>query len=178
MPSRVAENSDSYQGMPSQAAEKLSIRIRVCLHGLRKNFRFVSGYAFTGCGKTPIRIRVCLHGLRKNSDSYQGMPFTGCGKTPNRIRVCLSRVAEKLRIVSGYAFTGCRKTPIRIRVCLPGLRKNSDSYQGMPSGIPQVAEIEIGFSRWGSMFVQQIRVFPQPLRACHKGHFFNDAFRR
>jgi hypothetical protein len=82
----------------SELAEKLSIRIRVCLQApeFTESSRFVSGYAFR------------LPNLRKALGSYQGMPSGSriCGKLSVRIRVCLQapEFAESSRFVSGYAF--------------------------------------------------------------------------
>lgn len=39
-----------------------------------------------------------------------------------------------------------------------GCAKTSDSYQGTPSGIPQVAEEKSGFSRWESQLGQMLKV--------------------
>src|SRR6202140_2020137 len=39
-----------------------------------------------------------------------------------------------------------------------GCAKTSDSYQGMPSGIPQVAEKKCGFSRWEAQLGQMLKV--------------------
>jgi hypothetical protein len=39
-----------------------------------------------------------------------------------------------------------------------GCVKTSESYQGMPSGIPQVAEKRFGFSRWESQLGQMLKV--------------------
>jgi hypothetical protein len=41
---------------------------------------------------------------------------------------------------------------------LTGCAKTGDSYQGMPSGIPQVAEKRFGFSRWESQLGQMLKV--------------------
>ncbi|MGD0469648.1 MAG: hypothetical protein ABSA54_14805 [Terriglobales bacterium] len=41
---------------------------------------------------------------------------------------------------------------------LTGCAKTGDSYQGMPSGIPQVAEKRFGFSRWESRLGQMLKV--------------------
>jgi recA bacterial DNA recombination protein len=47
---------------------------------------------------------------------------------------------------------GCAKTDT-----YQGL-SSSDSYRGMPSGIPQVAETKFGFSRWESQLGQMLKV--------------------
>src|SRR5271170_808380 len=73
----------------SELAEKLSIRIRVCLQApeFAESSRFVSGYAFR------------LPNLRKALGSYQGMPSGSriCGKLSIRIRVCLQAYRNSMK---------------------------------------------------------------------------------
>src|SRR3989449_6619356 len=76
---------DSYQGMPSQAAEKVQVRIRASLQRLRKKCRFVSGHRSTGCGKTRLMNRSlhetesaesCYKASMQGNDEQQGAVFS------------------------------------------------------------------------------------------------------
>jgi hypothetical protein len=69
-------------------------------------------------------------------------PDESASTTQQRPTKCAvtATTAAKPRKDAAHGATACGKT--------------LDSYQGMPSGIPQVAENEAGFSRWGSMFQQ------------------------
>jgi recombination protein RecA len=60
---------------------------------------------------------------------------------------------------------GKKSPPRKNHAPRAGCAKEGDSYQGMPSGIPQVAEKGFGFSRWESQLGQMLKVTDQLLQS-------------
>ncbi len=95
------------------------------------------------------RGEVCA--LVDSSDAFDPASAAAAGMEMSRL--LWVRCGEKYpsRKHPSAALTGCGKT--------------HDSYQGMPSGIPQAAEKGFGFSRCDSTSLPQTAFFRNPLRA-------------
>ena len=95
------------------------------------------------------RGEVCA--LVDSSDAFNPASAAAAGMEMSRL--LWVRCGEKYpsRKHPSAALTGCGKT--------------GDSYQGMPSGIPQAAEKGFGFSRCDSTSLPQTAFFRNPLRA-------------
>jgi len=104
------------------------------------------------------RGEVCA--LVDASDAFDPASAAAAGMEMSRL--LWVRCGEKYpsRKHPSAALTGREKTGDSYRD-LP----SCDSYQGMPSGIPQFAEDGFGFSRCGSMALPQTAFFRNPLRA-------------
>ncbi len=105
------------------------------------------------------RGEVCA--LVDASDAFDPASAAAAGMEMSRL--LWVRCGEKYpsRKPPSAALTGREKTGDSYRA----FALRCDSYQGMPSGIPQFAENGFGFSRCGSMALPQTAFFRNPLRA-------------
>jgi len=95
------------------------------------------------------RGEVCA--LVDSSDAFDPASAAAAGMEMSRLLWVRCGAQYPSRTHPSAALTGCGKT--------------GDSYQGMPSGIPQVAEKGFGFSRCDSTSLPQTAFFRNPLRA-------------
>jgi hypothetical protein len=106
------------------------------------------------------RGEVCA--LVDVSDAFDPSSAVAAGMEMNRLLWVRCGEKHPSRKHPSVQLTGSRKTgnsyPAKLSGNLHLGMPSSDSYQGMPSGIPQVAENRFGFSRWESQLGQMLKV--------------------